>query len=92
MSKTFAVIYEPGPAWQWEKRMASQSLGGHVKYLLGLHEEDRLLMGGPFSDGSAGLVILQASGIEEANDLIAQDPAITSDVLKARIHEWERIV
>ncbi|MGI9475462.1 MAG: YciI family protein, partial [Hyphomicrobiaceae bacterium] len=61
-------------------------------YLTELHDEEVVLMGGPFADGTAGLVILQASSIEEASQIISNDPAIRSKVLTAEVREWNRLV
>ncbi len=92
MNKTFAVIYKLGRAWLQGKPVSEQPLKEHVDYLLGLHERGELLMGGPFSDSSGGLVLLEVDGIDKARRIVSEDPAIVEEILTAEVYEWERIV
>ena len=92
MSETFAIIYTPGSAWLPGKSVSEQPLHDHVGYLLGLHKAGKLVMGGPFSDSSGGLVVLEVTGVDEAQRLIAQDPAIVANILTAKVYKWDRIV
>ena len=92
MPKCFAANYEPGPNWEPGKPIAQQPLREHVVYLNDLHDREVVLMGGPFADGTAGLVILEASEIEEASQIINNDPAIRSGILTAKVREWNRLV
>ena len=59
MPKCFAANYEPGPNWESGKPIAQQPLREHVAYLIDLHDKEVVLMGGPFADGTAGLVIVE---------------------------------
>jgi len=88
---TYAALYRPGPGWIPGEPIIRQPLAEHAAYLLGLHAEDRVLMGGPFADGEAGLVILQAADPAEAEALIAADPAVREGVLIAEVHGWRRL-
>jgi uncharacterized protein YciI len=46
-------------------------------------------MGGPFADRSGGLVSFEASNLEEATELILQDPFIQEDLIADKwIKEW----
>ena len=92
MGKLFAAIYEQGSNWIPGKPIQEQPLADHVNYLTGLHKKNVVSMGGPFADGGAGLVILEAADLVEASRLVDNDPAIRSGVLKARIRQWNRIV
>ena len=49
-------------------------------------------MGGPFADGTGGLVVLSVGDIAEARLLIADDPAVVAGTLKTTIHGWNRVV
>ena len=60
--------------------------------MIDLHDKEVVLMGGPFADGTAGLVILEAPEIEDASHLIENDPAIQSGILTANVREWNRLV
>ncbi|MGI9410054.1 MAG: YciI family protein [Hyphomicrobiaceae bacterium] len=92
MAKCFAAIYEHGCNWIPGKSIAEQPLADHVRYLTNLHEQNVVLMGGPFTDGESGLVILEASDTAEAIRIIDDDPAVQSGILTASVREWNRIV
>ncbi len=92
MHKTFAVIYRPGRAWLRGKPVAKQPLKEHLEYMLALHERGELVMGGPFSDSSGALVLLEVDGIDKARGLVSEDPAIVEEVLTADVYEWDRVV
>ena len=49
-------------------------------------------MGGPFGDGTGGLVVFAAFDILDIEDLVARDPAIVGGVLVATVKHWARIV
>ena len=92
MAEAIAVLYEPGPNWIQGRPLSQQPLRPHLDYLLALHEQGRLVMGGPFADGTGGLVVLSVSDIAEARLLIADDPAVVAGTLKTTIHGWNRVV
>ena len=92
MRKTFAVIYRRGEAWLRGKPVSDQPLDDHLEYLMGLRENNELVMAGPFSDSSGGLVLLEVGGIEKARELLSRDPAILKKILTAEVYEWDRVV
>ncbi len=92
MPNSYIAHYRPGPKWLTGQPLKDQPLKSHVDYLLALHEGGKLLMGGPFADGSGGLVIFTGDNISEVEDLIANDPAVTDGILVASVKKWSRIV
>ncbi len=92
MVKSFVAYYEPGPKWLKGKPLKDQPLKTHADYLLGLDNRGKLLMGGPFADGSGGLVVFAAEDMEEVEKMLSSDPAIASGTLVASVKEWSRIV
>jgi len=92
VTETIAVLYEPGPNWLPGRPLSQQPLREHVDYLLALHETGQLEMGGPYADGSGGLVILSVADVAEAERLVADDPAVVSGILQATIRAWNRVV
>ena len=88
---TYVAHYTPGPNWVAGQPLREQPLKPHVEYLLGLHREERLLMGGPLADGSGGLVIFSAPSAAEVDVMLSGDPAIKSGILVADVKEWSRI-
>lgn len=92
MSKCYAAFYQPGENWTPGKSIAQQPLGDHVTYLTDLHTRNVVKMGGPFADGEAGLVILEAYDFAEASRIINEDPAVQRGILGVQVREWNRVV
>ncbi len=92
MLKYFVAIYERGPAWVKNRPLREQPLSAHVDYLTTLHGDGCVIMGGPFADGGGGLVVFATDSSEAADEVLANDPAIETGILKAVLHEWDRIV
>jgi len=90
--KSFAAFYEPGPNWLKGKPMKDQPLEAHVDYMLRLHEQGKLIMGGGLEDGSGALVVFAAENMGEVDEFLSSDPAIVTGILVARVKEWSRIV
>lgn len=85
----FAVIVTPGPAWKATEAAGSRlDLTRHQAYMSDLRDKGKVAMGGPFSDGTGGLIIYQTQTIEEAKTLLAADPAVVDGVFEARVHPW----
>lgn len=92
MDVSIAVLYEPGPSWVQGQSLSQQPLRPHLEYLLAMHEQGRLIMGGPFADGTGGLIVLSVKDMAEAEQLVAKDPAVVAGILKADIRGWNRII
>lgn len=88
MSKLFVIHYIPGPAWEADKRFFEQDLLGHGHYMKQLYDKGQLTHGGPLTDDTGGLSIFRAESIEEAQKLLAADPAIIDGVFQATVHPW----
>ena len=92
MPDSYAAYYEPGPNWLAGKSLKEQQLRPHVEYLVSLHKQGKLSMGGPLADGSGGLAIFTVEDQEEAQNMVSSDPAIESGILVATVKKWSRIV
>ncbi len=88
MSKIFAVIYTPGPAWDADKPIWDQELQLHDDYLHSLFLAGKLREGGPFSDSGGGIAILEVETESEARQIIRDDPALIDGIYTARMHPW----
>ena len=91
MTDSYAAYYEPGPKWLKGKPLNDQPLKSHVDYLVSLHEQGKVSMGGPLADGSGGLVIFTAENQEEVDALLSSDPAITNGILAVTVKKWARV-
>lgn len=89
VSEHFAVLYSYGPA---EAQAAHRP--AHRRFLAGLLEQGRLLVSGPFTDGSdQALLILRAESEEEVAQLLDEDPMRTGGVVtERRIHRWNPVL
>lgn len=62
----------------------------HLKNIIRLAEEGKLIVAGPFMDNQPirGIFIFNVSSIEEAQKLTATDPAIKAGVLQMELRPW----
>ncbi len=62
----------------------------HLKNIMRLAEEGKLIIAGPFMDNQPikGIFIFNVSTIEEARKLIETDPAIKAGVLEMELRPW----
>jgi uncharacterized protein len=64
-----------------------QVIPSHVQYWQAEALNDYL--GGPFSDWTGGMIIFSAMSLQEATDIILQDPFILEDLIAQKwIKEW----
>lgn len=61
----------------------------HVAYLRQLDAAGRLVLCGPFSDGSGGMVIIRASSRDEACAIAASDPFVASGAREFEVRVWQ---
>jgi uncharacterized protein YciI len=87
-SPLYLFIYRPGPAWKPGVPMAGQDLRPHGAYMAKLDAEGRILAAGGFPD-QGGMAIVRAASLEEAQRLLAADPAVTSGVFLADLRAWK---
>ena len=91
MTNSYIAFYQPGRSWIKGSPLRDQPLEPHLEYLLALRDRGSVTAGGPFRDGSGGIVIFSADDIVEVNQLVARDPAIVDGILTANVKEWTRI-
>ncbi|MEX0645906.1 MAG: YciI family protein, partial [Parvularculaceae bacterium] len=84
----YVFIYRAGPAWKPDLPMSEQGLRPHGLYIKNLFEKDLVFAGGGFVDAGGGMAIVRAASLEEAQGLLAADPAITSGIFTAEIFAW----
>jgi uncharacterized protein YciI len=86
--KTYLVVFKPGPAWVQGKRITEQPLDGHGPYMLSLYTKGVMKFAGPFTDDAGGAYVFEAASEEEADAIMAADPAVVSKVLVPERHPW----
>lgn len=87
-ARLFIFTYRPGPAWRAGLPMAKQALGPHAAYHKRLVAQGRSFAAGPFLTSEGGMAIIRAADLEEAQAMLAADPAIQSGVFVGSIEAW----
>ena len=65
----------------------------HREYLKKLVESDRIVISGPFTDDSGGILVYEANSLEDAEKLIRDDPFAKAGVFVSwKIHEWRVVM
>ena len=86
--RVFLIEYRPGPAWRAGQAMNRQALGPHAAYWTRLAREGRAIAAGPYLDVDGGMAIVQAASMEQAQAMLAADPAVASGVFVAAVRAW----
>lgn len=63
----------------------------HLEYLEKLGAEGKVHAKGRFVDGAGGLVIYMADSLEEALDLVKNDPYVALGARRYELHEWDMV-
>jgi uncharacterized protein YciI len=88
-AQLFVLTYRPGPAWRAGLPMEQQALAPHGAYHKRLVAEGRSFAAGRFLTSEGGMAIIRAASLEEAQALLAADPAIQSGVFTGSIEAWK---
>jgi uncharacterized protein YciI len=65
----------------------------HREYLKKLLDSDRLVISGPFTDDSGGILVYEAKSSNEAEALIREDPFAQAGVFVSwKLHEWRVVM
>lgn len=78
--RLFAVVLGPGSAWKNGQPFKGPGLDAHRQYWKGLYAQGRVAAAGPLGDRS-GLALIRAKNQNEADALLAADPAVRARVL-----------
>jgi uncharacterized protein YciI len=85
----FVLFHSPGPRWREGKAFQLQpGIMSHVEYMSGFFARGKLLMGGPFLDGSGGMMVFRTATIEEAREIADADPAVKGGLLTVTVKPW----
>jgi uncharacterized protein len=90
MNQTIAVFLRHGSRWDSSLPVREQAYWDeHARFMDALFDAGRVILGGPFADGSGSMVILLAESVEEARAIFRDDPWAHQDILLAdEIKEW----
>jgi uncharacterized protein len=65
-----------------------EKLQSHFLYLQDLLEKGKLVLAGPCLDASFGVVILQNTNEEEAQEFMENDPAVKGKIMTAKLYPF----
>lgn len=85
------VFHLPGPNWNPGVDFREQpGIMDHVRHYAKLHEQGKLLYGGPFTDVDSGGMMVTTSDVarEELEDFAASDPAVLAGLLTFKVKTW----
>lgn len=88
------LFYATGPGWLpdtpvfGQSRAAMRALAGHRDYLQKLLEAGKLVIGGPYTNGTGGMALFEVESEQEAETILANDPAIISGVFVGERRQW----
>ncbi len=91
MKNTFVILWAPGPAWVLGKTVREQAYWTeHAAFMDRLFENGTVIMGGPFTDGTGALVLVEAEEENEVRTLFADDPFVVNDIFAlSSLKQWQ---
>jgi len=91
MKSYIFVILKSGSNQSEDEEAKDKAFSGHLSNINRLVDEKKLIVAGPFGQNNndfRGLFILNVKTIEEAQLLLATDPAINAKYLSAELYPW----
>jgi uncharacterized protein len=90
MKKYVMVFLKDGPTRLKDFVARDELQNAHLKNILKLASEGKLIVAGPFLDDQEirGIFILNVSTVEEAKQIAATDPAVKAGTLIMELHPW----
>lgn len=91
MKKYVLVILKSGTNKTEDKKVIENAFRGHMENIGRLVESKKLIVAGPLVKNEKsyrGIFILNVQTLEEANELLKTDPAITANLLEAESFVW----
>lgn len=89
--KTYVMAFlKTGPNRPKDSVDGEELQKAHLKNIMRLAEEGKLVMAGPFLDNQdiRGIFIFNVSSVEEAKKLTESDPAVKAGSLVMELHPW----
>jgi len=90
VTRRVIVRFRAGPTWEAGGAVREQpGWDAHAAFVDGLVERGTLVMGGPYSDTSGTMMLLEGVDADQAARILADDPFIANGVfLLEEIREW----
>ena len=90
MKRAMVLFQRPGSGWDPGKSVREQAYwDDHARFVDALYDAGKVVLAGPFADGSGSLLVLDAESPEAARALFRNDPWALRDILVAAdVKEW----
>ena len=90
MKQYIMAFLKSGKVKMEDKQESDRLQMEHMKNIIRMAEEGKLILAGPFMDNQEirGIYIFDVKTIEEAQELTSTDPAIKAGVLEMELHPW----
>jgi uncharacterized protein YciI len=83
------VRFRAGPTWASGSVKEQPEWDAHAEFVDGLIERGTFVMGGPFSDNSGTMILLEGIDVDEAARILEEDPFMQNGVFELEeIREW----
>jgi uncharacterized protein len=87
------VRFRAGPTWAGGSVREQPDWDAHAEFVDALVDRGTMVMGGPFSDNSGSMSLLEGVGADEARRILEDDPFMKNGVfVLEEIREWDVFV
>jgi uncharacterized protein YciI len=91
--KRVVVVWRAGPAWASGGVREQPGWDAHADFVDALIEKGTFAMGGPFADNSGSMSLLEGVTVDEAREIVAEDPFVENGVFVLDdVREWDVFV
>ena len=85
----FVILYTFNASCGYTEAEQENLFDDHVRYIKSLHANKKIVMSGAYNDTNGGLAILNVESRQEAEAIMAEDPALKSLLYHGEFHEWQ---
>jgi uncharacterized protein len=91
MQKTFVILWAHGPAWVAGKTVREQPYWTeHAEFMDRLFENGTVILGGPFTDGSGSLVVVETEQENDVETIVTNDPFVIHNIFTlSGLKQWQ---
>ena len=75
-----------------DKATFDQHVPAHIEYIRSLNLCGHKAQTGYWGDFGGGMLVFEAEGMEEAKDIVENDPLIKNNCVSYELHEWKLAV
>ena len=75
-----------------DKKTFDQHISAHIEYIQSLNLCGHQAKTGYWADGGGGMLIFEAKNMQEAQEIVNNDPLIKNNCVTYELHEWKIVV